>query len=129
MDKIPVTVMIYARHAARFDHLKRRQRLEEKATLERLEEEGNDRRTARKILAGMRAQEWPPIETYVAAAVDARLGETDLAGPWRPLDADELGELALSGRWPGPAIGGLVQRNYSLPESLVNRLRMTAWRH
>ena len=128
MDKLPVTVMIFARQAARFDLLKKRQELEERATLAALEEEGKERREARKIVARMRPREWPPIESYVAAAVDQRLCEPDLAGPWRPLTDDERAELALSGRWPGPGLGGLVQRNYSLPEELVIRLRTAAWR-
>jgi hypothetical protein len=65
----------------------------------------------------------------VARAVERRLAEPDLAGPWRPLTTAEAEELALSGRWPGPSLGvSMVQRNYKLPAGLVTRLRTAAWR-
>ncbi|MBU3865556.1 hypothetical protein KN815_16160, partial [Streptomyces sp. 4503] len=129
MEKLPVTVMIYAYQAGRLDLLKKRQRMEEAATIRALEREGKTRREARIIVARMRPEEWPSLETVVAQAVEQRLAEPDLAGPWRPLTEVEEEELALSGRWPGPNLGvSLSQRNYKLPSELVKRLRTTAWR-
>ncbi|GAA0357250.1 hypothetical protein GCM10009540_91980 [Streptomyces turgidiscabies] len=129
MTKIPVTVMIYAYQAARLDLVKRQQRLEEKATVNALVNQGNTRRQARIIVARMRAEEWPPLETIVAAAVEQRLDEPDLVGPWPELTDFEQAGLALSGRWPGPSLGvSMVQRNYDFPSTLVKRLRTAAWR-
>lgn len=129
MTKTPVTVMIYAYQAARLDLVKRQQRLEEKATVNALVNQGNTRRQARIIVARMRAEEWPPLETIVAAAVEQRLDEPDLVGPWPELTDFEQAGLALSGRWPGPSLGvSMVQRNYDFPSTLVKRLRTAAWR-
>lgn len=129
MEKTSVTVMIYAYQAGRLDLLKKQQVMEEKATLAALVNQGNTRRQARIIVARMRPAEWPSLETVVARAVEQRLDEPDLAGPWRPLTADEEDELALSGRWPGPSMGiSMAQRNYGLPSDLVKRLRVASWR-
>ncbi|MFI8992164.1 hypothetical protein ACIG63_45765 [Streptomyces antimycoticus] len=129
MEKLPVTVMIYAYQAGRLDLLKKRQRMEEAATVEELERQGNTRRQARIIVARMRPDEWPSLETVVAQAVELRLAEADLAGPWRPLTVAEEEELALSGRWPGPSMGvSMSQRNYKFPSDLVKRLKTAAWR-
>ncbi|WP_086708918.1 hypothetical protein [Streptomyces antimycoticus] len=129
MEKLPVTVMIYAYQAGRLDLLKKQQRLEEAATIRELEGQGKTRREARIIVARMRPEEWPSLETVVAHAVEQRLDEPDLAGPWRPLTLLEEEELALSGRWPGPSLGvSLSQRNYKFPSDLVKRLRTAAWR-
>jgi hypothetical protein len=129
MEKIPITVMIYAYQAGRLDLLKKQQAREQKATLEALVNQGNTRKQARIIVARMRPTEWPGLETVVAAAVKQRLDEPDLASPWTPLTPAEEEELALSGRWPGPSLGvSMSQRNYSLPSSLVKRLRTAAWR-
>ncbi|MFM9449128.1 hypothetical protein [Streptomyces acidiscabies] len=77
----------------------------------------------------MRPDRWPPLETIVAAAVEQRLAEPDMAGPWPELTEAEEEELALSGRWPGASLGiSMVQRNYKLPSDLVRRLRTAAWR-
>lgn len=126
---MPVTVMIYAYQAGRLDLLKKQQRLEEAATIRELEGQGKTRREARIIVARMRPEEWPSLETVVAQAVEQRLDEQDLVGPWRPLTLPEEEELALSGRWPGPSLGvSLSQRNYKLPSDLVKKLRTAAWR-
>lgn len=129
MEKTSVTVMIYAYQAGRLDLLKKQQVMEEKATLAALENQGNTRRQTRIIVARMRPDEWPSLETVVARAIEQRLDESDLAGPWRPLTSDEEEELALSGRWPGPSMGiSMSQRNYGLPSELVKRLRTASWR-
>ncbi|MFF4647481.1 hypothetical protein [Streptomyces sp. NPDC001389] len=129
MEKTPVTVMIYAYQAGRLGLMKRQQAMEQKATLEALENQGNTRKQARIIVARMRPVEWPSLETVVARAVEQRLDEQDLAGPWPPLTETEAEELALSGRWPGPSLGiSMSQRNYKLPSDLVTRLRTAAWR-
>ncbi|MEU0743975.1 hypothetical protein [Streptomyces sp. NPDC006134] len=129
MEKTSITVMIYAYQAGRLDLLKKQQALEEKATIDALVNQGNTRKQARIIVARMRPTEWPSLETIVARAVEQRLDEPDLAGPWEPLTVAEAEQLALSGRWPGPSLGvSMSQRNYSLPTELVTRLRTAAWR-
>jgi hypothetical protein len=129
MDKTPITVMIYAYQAGRLDLLKKQQTLEEMATVNALVNQGNTRKQARIIVARMRPTEWPSLETIVAQAVEQRLDEPDLAGPWEPLTVAEVEQLALSGRWPGASLGiSMAQRNYSLPTTLVTRLRTAAWR-
>ncbi|MEU6285010.1 hypothetical protein [Streptomyces sp. NPDC047028] len=129
MDKTSITVMIYAYQAGQLELLKRQQALEEKATQDALVTQGNTRKQARIIVARMRPAEWPSLETIVGQAVERRLDEPDLVGPWEPLAVAEEEQLALSGRWPGASLGvSMVQRNYSLPTPLVRRLRTTAWR-
>ncbi|WP_138907323.1 hypothetical protein [Streptomyces chryseus] len=129
MNKVPVTVMVYAYQAGRLDLLKKKQAAEERATLAELKRRGKKQKEARIIVARMRPVEWPSLDTVVAGAVERRLAEADLAGPWRPLSVREAEELALSGRWPGPSLGvSMRQRNYKLPAELVNRLRTAAWR-
>ncbi|WP_030186362.1 hypothetical protein [Streptomyces sp. NRRL S-813] len=77
----------------------------------------------------MRQERWPTLESVVALAVEQHLAEPDLAGPWPKLTANEEQRLARAGRWPGTSLGiPMVQRNYKLPNSLVTRLRTTAWR-
>lgn len=90
--------------------------------------EGKNRREARMEVAEMRAEHWPPTEVIVAAAVAERLAQEDLAGPWETLTAWELRRVALSGRWPGPDVGGLVKRAYALPDELALALRTASWR-
>lgn len=129
MDKVSVTVMIYDYQAAQLDLLKRQQRLEEKATAAELEKQGKTRREARIIVARMRPVEWPSLGEIVGQAIEQRLDDPDLAGPWRPLTEAEEDDLTLSGRWPGPSLGiSMSQRNYRLPSDLVKRLRTAAWR-
>ena len=124
-----MTVWIYAYLAGQLDLLKKRYAEEQKATLEELVRQGNTKKEARIIVARMRPVEWPGLETVVARAVERRLAEPDLAGPWRPLTMVEEEELALAGRWPGPSLGVTMrQRNYKLPADLVTRLRTAAWR-
>jgi hypothetical protein len=127
--KTSVTVWIYAYQAAQFEALKRIQAVEEKEEIELLVRQGETRKQARILVARMRPERWPPLETFVAAAVVQRLAEPDLAGPWPELTAAEEEELALSGRWPGASLGvSMVQRNYKLPVDLVRQLRTAAWR-
>ncbi|MFJ8301283.1 hypothetical protein ACIQ9R_36030 [Streptomyces sp. NPDC094447] len=64
----------------------------------------------------------------VADSIRLRLEEEDLRGPWDPLTPEEEEQLRLSGRWPGHNIGGLLQRNYELPSTLLTALRTAAWR-
>jgi len=122
--------MIYTQQAGQLDLLKKRQKLEEGATVDALvKKQGYARRQARIIVARMRPTEWPSLEMVVATAIERRLAEPDLAGPWRPLTQAEEEELALSGRWPGPSQGlPMSQRNYKLPSGLVTQLRRAAWR-
>jgi hypothetical protein len=129
IDKTPVTVWIYAYQAARFGALKKIQAAEERAEIGRFVALGNTTKEARILVARMRPERWPGLETLVAAAVERRLAEPDLASPWRELTEGEEEELALSGRWPGASLGvSMVQRNYKLPSSLVTQLRTAAWR-
>ncbi|MFI1869705.1 hypothetical protein [Streptomyces jumonjinensis] len=87
------------------------------------------KRQARIAAARMRPDRWPGLETVVALAVEHRLAEADLAGPWAELTEAEAAELALSGRWPGPSLQiSLVQRNYKLPAATVTAMRTAAWR-
>jgi hypothetical protein len=85
-------------------------------------------RRARLAVPTLAPRRWPTIEAVVAAALVERLAEADLAGPWEPLSDAEVAETKLSGRWPGPAVGGLVMRNYALPSDLVTRLRCASFR-
>ncbi|MFE1270554.1 hypothetical protein [Streptomyces sp. NPDC058758] len=64
----------------------------------------------------------------VADSIRLRLEEEDLRGPWVPLTSEEEEQLRLSGRWPGHNVGGLLQRNYELPSTLLTALRTAAWR-
>ncbi|MFE7665128.1 hypothetical protein [Streptomyces celluloflavus] len=121
--------MIYTYQASRLSLLRKRFVLEEQATVEELERQGKSRKEARIIAARMRPAEWPSLNVVVAGAVERRLDEPDLVGPWSPLTERERKEAALSGRWPGPSLGGaLSQRHYAMPSELVERLRTTAWR-
>jgi hypothetical protein len=127
--KISVTLWIYAYQAAEFEALKRIQAAQEKAEVDLLVSQGRTKRQARILVARMRPDRWPPLETLVAAAIEQRLAEPDMAGPWEALTEAEEEELALSGRWPGPSLGiSMVQRNYKLSVDLVTRLRTAAWR-
>ncbi|MEV7840576.1 hypothetical protein AB0O77_25625 [Streptomyces albidoflavus] len=129
MQKTRITVMIYAYQAGQLDLMKKQQKLEQVATVNALVSQGNTRKQARIIVARMRSTEWPGLETVVGQAVEQRLDEPDLVGPWEPLTEAEAEQLALSGRWPGPSLGvSMSQRNYSLPSGLVTRLRTAAWR-
>lgn len=129
MEKTPVTVWIYAYQAGQFELLKKRYRAEQAATLTELVRQGKKKKDARILVASMRATEWPSLDAVVSAAVEQRLAESDLAGPWRPLSSAESDELALAGRWPGPSMGvTLVQRHYCMPSGLVSGLRTAAWR-
>jgi hypothetical protein len=129
MEKVRVTAWITAPQAGALRLVSKRHREEEAAYIRALEKDGMRHREARIAAAAKRREWWPPIEELVAAAVERRLAEPDLAGPWEPLAAWEAGRMALSGRWPGPAVGPrLVQRNWALPIDLVIALRTASWR-
>ncbi|MFI9366071.1 hypothetical protein ACIG5E_34225 [Kitasatospora sp. NPDC053057] len=128
MEKRKITVCITATQAGRFLLRERQHRAEKIAYREELEREGMSRLEARLEVARVQADWWPPVESLVAASVRRRLEEDDLAGPWAPLREEEELEMELSGRWPGPRVGGLRQRNYALPSDLVAQLRTASWR-
>ncbi|MGW3628060.1 hypothetical protein [Streptomyces sp. NPDC000880] len=72
---------------------------------------------------------WPPLDMLVARALEQRLSEADLAGPWAPLSAREEEFMSLSGRWPSKNYAGfLVKRAYNLPSDLLRRMRTVAYR-
>ncbi|MFF2751101.1 hypothetical protein ACFVVA_36895 [Kitasatospora sp. NPDC058048] len=128
VEKAKVTVCITVAQAGRLAFLEKRNRAEKAAYVLDLESEGMGRREARLEVARVQADWWPPVERLVAASLRRRLGEEDLAGPWEPLTEEEELQMRLSGRWPGPAIGNLRQRNYSLPLDLAVQLRTASWR-
>ncbi|MFJ2193132.1 hypothetical protein ACIOJE_35185 [Kitasatospora sp. NPDC087861] len=128
VEKSEITVCITAVQAARFQLRDRQHRAEKVAYALELEGEGLSRREARLEVARVQADWWPPAEELVAASLRRRLAEEDVAGPWEPLTEEEELGMELSGRWPGPNIGRLRQRHYSLPSDLVKHLRTASWR-
>ncbi|MFJ4988793.1 hypothetical protein ACIP9H_33955 [Streptomyces sp. NPDC088732] len=65
----------------------------------------------------------------VARAVEQRLSEPDLAGPWPPLTTREEEFMSLSGRWPSRNyVGTLVKRAYDVPSDLLLRMRAASYR-
>ncbi|MFI9332943.1 hypothetical protein ACIGZJ_36085 [Kitasatospora sp. NPDC052868] len=128
-DKTKLTASITVQQAGRLALRSKRYRKEQSEYLEELRKEGLTQREARLEMARVRAEWWPPLEEVVAAALDLRLAEPDLAGPWPELTEEEELGMALSGRWPGPALPArLCQRNYLVPTDLVRRLRTASWR-
>ncbi|MEU7095904.1 hypothetical protein [Kitasatospora aureofaciens] len=128
-DTTRITVWVQFSAASLLEKMIRQHRAEEHEYVETLIEQGLKKREARIQAAALRPERWPSIGVVVADALDLRLTETDLAGPWAPLTAAEAARLSLSGSWPGPWTGQhLVQRNYSLPTPLVNWLRTVSWR-
>jgi hypothetical protein len=129
MDKKGFTVSISALQADTLRRISRHHRKEEREFVEQLVREGKDVSAARSEGARVRPVRWPSLAVLVERALERRLAEEDLAGPWPELTAEEAGRLAQSGRWPGPDSGAvLVERNYPLPEPLVVAVRTAAWR-
>ncbi|MFD5565568.1 MULTISPECIES: hypothetical protein [Kitasatospora] len=101
----------------------------EKAWIAAEIENGRDRKSARREAIELRPSRWPTQDVLVVRAVERRLDREDLAGPWEPLTPKEAGGMRLAGRWPGPDEGNLVaERQFGLPEALVERLRTASWR-
>ncbi|MFE1289674.1 hypothetical protein [Streptomyces sp. NPDC058751] len=74
-------------------------------------------------------EQWPPLDVVVGRALEQRLSEPDLAGPWAPLTDAEEEFMSLSGRWPSKNYPGfLVKRAYDLPVDLLKRARTAAFR-
>ncbi len=128
MEKKKITVCITAAQDGRIRFREKLHRAEKVAYVLELEKEGLSRREARLEVVRVQGDWWPPVEELVAASLRRRLAEEDLAGPWEPLTEVEELQMELSGRWPGPSIGGLRQRNYNLPSDLVKHLRTASWR-
>jgi len=90
---------------------------------------GKEKKAARAEAARVRPERWPTQDVLVTAAVCRYLQTPDLAGPWEPLTAVELGQMRLAGRWPGPQIGGLVtERQFGFPAEVVLQVRTASYR-
>jgi len=127
--KTNMTVWVGLTTARLLQKMSEDHRKAEKSHVKGLEEKSMERRAARIEGAALRAERWPTIETVVADCIRARLAEPDLCGPWHALTNTEAARLALSGRWPGPMVPGvLTERNYSLPTTLAVGLRTASWR-
>jgi len=126
--RMKTTVWITASQAGALRLLSKTHRKEQEETLNEMLRRGIPKRDARIEVMGMRAEYWPHLEDVVASALGQRLAEPDMAGPWQPLTETEGAAMRLSGRWPGPDIGALVQRNYALPSDLAEQLRTVSWR-
>ncbi|WP_330335619.1 hypothetical protein OHS33_38960 (plasmid) [Streptomyces sp. NBC_00536] len=95
-----------------------------------LQDEGLSGSAARLTVRRMRSAEvWPTLNLIVQSAIECRLAEDDLAGPWAPLTQDEEELATLSGRGVGRHYpGSLVSRTYELPYELVKALKTAAVR-
>jgi hypothetical protein len=125
-----ITVWITADQAEHLSQVSKQQRREQAAEVKKFQARGMDAKEARVAVMRMRADHWPSLSSIVAAAVERRLDDWDLVGPWEPLTEDERDQLALAGRWPGSRDNNpkLRERNYALPSPLVERLRTASWR-
>ncbi|KIF04728.1 hypothetical protein PL81_16935 [Streptomyces sp. RSD-27] len=92
--------------------------------------EGLTGSAARLTVRRMRSAElWPTLNLIVQSAIERRLAENDLAGPWASLTQDEEELATLSGRGVGRHYpGSLVSRSYELPYLLVKELRTASIR-
>ncbi|MFE7194462.1 hypothetical protein [Kitasatospora sp. NPDC057541] len=128
-NSLPITVWVQFESAKLLSKMAENQRGEEADFVADLVRGGMRKRDARVRAAAVRAERWPSISAVVGRALEERLAEEDLAGPWKGLTPAELARLSLSGAWPGPTTGQrLVQRRYSLPSAMVLRLRTISWR-
>jgi hypothetical protein len=95
----------------------------------KLMERGVPRVEAQRRARLRRPRRWPTLDDIVARAVERRLDEDDLRGPWRPLSPEEQLRASLPGRQPGKNYPGFLKyRAYELPAELVLRLRTAAIR-
>ncbi|MFE3139675.1 hypothetical protein [Streptomyces scopuliridis] len=97
---------------------------------QKLIERGMPPKEARLRARLRRPRRWPSLDDIVTRAIEQRLAEEDLRGPWHPLSAEEEEDATLAGRRPGNKNypGFLKYRAYELPSDLVVRLRTTAVR-
>jgi hypothetical protein len=129
MDKQRITVWVTGSIKSRLEAASAKTRVEERAWIDEQVSRGMDLRKARMEALRLRPHLWPGPDALAAAAIRRRLEQEDLAGPWEPLTEDEERRLQLSGRWPGPDVGGLVvERQFGLPSALLLELRTAAWR-
>ncbi|MGW0562896.1 hypothetical protein ACWDZ4_20310 [Streptomyces sp. NPDC003016] len=116
-------------HASRLTAIKKKHARAMAKHAQELRGEGMSATEARLTVRRLRPELWPTLSGIVARAVEKRLAEPDLAGPWTPLDPDEEEIAALSGRGPGKNyLGHLVTRTYELPTALVKALRTASVR-
>ncbi|MFD9248290.1 hypothetical protein [Streptomyces bottropensis] len=119
-------------HANRFTTLRREQRRAMAEWVADLVEESNGgitRAEAQLEARRRRSELWPTLDQHVERAVEKRLAEEDLAGPWEPLTAVEEEFATLAGRGIGKNYPGyLITRTYELPASMIKALRTAAIR-
>lgn len=128
-DKEKLTIAIDVQHAGRLTAIKKKHRRAMSEYTTKLIYRGVPATEARLRARLRRARRWPTLDDIVARAVEARLAEDDLAGPWPPLTPAEEEEATLNGRRPGKNYPGfLMYRAYELPSGLAKRLRTAAVR-
>lgn len=129
MDADKFSFAIDAIHASRLTAIKKKNARAMADHAWELRREGMSPTAARLTVRRMRPELWPTLSDIVARAIEKRLAEPDLAGPWVPLTLDEEELATLSGRGPGKNyLGHLITRTYELPISLVKALRTASVR-
>lgn len=128
-DVEKLTIAIDVQHAGRLTAIKKKHRRAMSEYVADLIEQGTPPDEARLTARRLRAERWPALDQIVAQAVERRLAEEDLAGPWEPLTEEEAERATLSGRRPGKNYPGFLKyRAYEFPSDLVMRLRTAAVR-
>lgn len=128
-DQEKLTIAIDVRHAARLTAIKKKHRRAAAEYADKLIARGVPRVEAQLRARLRRPRRWPTLDDIVARAVERRLDEEDLRGPWHPLSPEEQVLASLPGRQPGKNYPGFLKyRAYELPAELVLRLRTAAIR-
>lgn len=128
-DVEKLTIAIDVKHAGRLTAIKKKHRRAMSEFVADLVNRGTHPDQARLTARALRAERWPTLDQIVAHAVEQRLAQEDLAGPWEPLTEEEAERATLSGRRPGKNYPGFLKyRAYEFPSDLVIRLRTAAVR-
>ncbi|AWI32732.1 hypothetical protein [Streptomyces tirandamycinicus] len=128
-ELMKLTFAIDVKHVARLTAIKKKHRRGMAEYTADLVARGMPRPDAQLEARRLRPERWPTLDTIVARAIEQRLEEDDLAGPWRPLTPAEEEGATLMGRGPGKNYPGFLKyRAYELPSDLVKRLRTASIR-